>query len=838
MPIFQPNDLNTLLDLHGKQNGMKVALIYTDAQGEEQQITYKQFRDLTLYNSFHLWSKNQIPIKENTVVGILAPNCIEYCTLVYSLIRARAVSLNLSTKNSSDGLIHLLKEGKANVLAVHPQFIEIAKEIRKAIPAIQVYLLTEHESDEFNSIPNLSPNTNEAFPITSEMESLGKGRPTDLDRRIMYIHTSGSTLFPKLITQGSKQILTGFRYCEASQREYVNSESICCAFLPLFHISGNIFDFLRMMYHGATYVIPSSHMGTFIPTGHNVINTMKRYQPTHLMLVPWTLEQLYFIAEEDPTVYTLLQKLRVIMIGGAAISERIANNLVQQSVNLVTMYGMTETTSLILAANSDPADKNWNLMTPFNPGKTSFVSVEGFEDEKELILCANEPVLAPGLVINPETRAFHTGDLFVETPAGSGKWMYKGRFDDILIHNDGEKTRPLPIEKQLMFDGRGAFNNVAILGADRSGTCLFVEPSGGYTEKASLQLTRELVEIINGQIPKHSRIRKNMIYILPPNRTLPCTPKGNISRKKIIKEYEREINELFDRINSRPDQSQLIEINEHSIKEFLQKVIAAILDKPCDQFADHSKSLVDMGMDSIAAMEFQGKITSQIPELNLPFSSIFDHATIDALGSHIFTTAKKSILEPNNMCQFLQTSIANILEMTPDTFDHFTGSLIDLGMDSIAAMEFRNVITKRFSFLDLPYSFVFEHPTIDSLSTFLIDQAGECKCQDGIDKNVEDLDEYFERFVNKYTINDIALPENHPANGSDGISILMTGGSGYLGVHVLDELLVNSKVNHIYCLIRGNNAEVCQRKLIDAFASFHLSKQALSVHKDKLTVFP
>ncbi|KAK9679600.1 hypothetical protein K7432_016217, partial [Basidiobolus ranarum] len=93
MPIFQPNDLNTLLDLHGKQNGTKVALIYTDAQGEEQQITYKQFRDLTLYNSFHLWSKNQIPIEENTVVGILAPNCIEYCTLVYSLIRVRAISL-------------------------------------------------------------------------------------------------------------------------------------------------------------------------------------------------------------------------------------------------------------------------------------------------------------------------------------------------------------------------------------------------------------------------------------------------------------------------------------------------------------------------------------------------------------------------------------------------------------------------------------------------------------------------------------------------------------------------------------------------------------------------
>ncbi|KAK9659747.1 hypothetical protein K7432_018573 [Basidiobolus ranarum] len=195
---------------------------------------------------------------------------------------------------------------------------------------------------------------------------------------------------------------------------------------------------------------------------------MKRYKPTLLVLVPWMLEQLYFIAEEDPTVYPLLQKLRVIIIGGAAFSEHIATNLIKQNVNLVSMYGMTETTGLILAANSDPADKNWNLMTPVNPDKTFFASLEGFTDEKELRFCADEPVLAPGLVINSETRTFHTGDLFVETPAESGKWMYKGRYDDILVHNNGEKTRPLPIEKQLMADGKGAFKNVAILGADRS----------------------------------------------------------------------------------------------------------------------------------------------------------------------------------------------------------------------------------------------------------------------------------------------------------------------------------------------------------------------------------
>ncbi|KAK9760609.1 hypothetical protein K7432_015197 [Basidiobolus ranarum] len=473
MPILQSNDLNTLLNVHGTQTSTKVALLHTDTQGEEQRITYKQLRDLTIYNSYYLWPKNQISIEENTVVGILAPNCIEYCTLVCSLIRARAVTLNLSTKNSPDGIIHLLKEGKASVLAVHPQFIEIAKAIREEIPAIEVYLLTEYESDEFPGIPNLSPKTDQVFIITPEMQSLGKGRPDDMDRPIMYTHTSGSTLFPKLITQGSKQMLAGLRYCETSQRGLVDSDSTSCGFLPFFHVAGNICDFMRMMYHGGTYIIPPSNLGAFIPSGRNIINTLKRYQPTVLILVPWMLEQVYFVAEEDPTVYPLLKKLRVIMVCGAAFSEHIATRLLEQDINLVSMYGMTEATGLILAANSDPANKEWNLLTPFNSGKASFISVGEFEDEKELIFQADEPALAPGLTINPETRAFHTGDLFVETPADSGKWMYKGRYDDILVHDNGEKTRPLPIEKQLMADGKGAFKNVAILGADRSGTCLF-----------------------------------------------------------------------------------------------------------------------------------------------------------------------------------------------------------------------------------------------------------------------------------------------------------------------------------------------------------------------------
>ncbi|ORX83915.1 hypothetical protein K493DRAFT_360885 [Basidiobolus meristosporus CBS 931.73] len=605
------------------------------------------------------------------------------------------------------------------------------------MPDLQILLLTESAMDDFPSLPNLAPKTNQVYAIPAEVESLVKSRPEDFNRIII------------------RQIITGIQCTQAIP---INSESIACGFLPLFHAAGTLCEFIRIIYYGATFVIPPSAS-----------------------------------AEEDPTVYQMLRNLDMIIVCGAAFSEQIATRLVEEDVHMVSMYGMTETSGIVLMAEKP----EWNLLMP---------------GEKEMVFLKEDPCLAPSLPINPKTGAFHTGDIFVETPAGSGKWFYKGRYDDILVHSNG---------------------------SNRSGTCLLVELSSEKYREGAFQLIQSLTHDINQQIPKHSRIRRNMIYILPPGRALTCTAKGNIARKKILIEYEKEIEELYQQGDTKSGRSQEMVINPGSIECFIQQTIAEILNQPAELFSDHSKSLIDMGMDSIAAMELHGRIMAQIPELKLAFASIFDNATIQALGWHIFTIAKEAVVEPENIRGFLQTSIARILDVSAQHFANHDSSLVDLGMDSIAAMEFRSVISKRFGFLTLPYSLVFEYPTIQSLTEYLVRASNAAKTQNGAEDDVEDLDAYFERFVDKYTLKDIGpFGAKQSPHDSAGMSILMTGASGYLAIHVIHELLLNNEVDHVYCLIRGDSADASRGKLEGAFDHFHLSKEVLLANEDRLTVLP
>lgn len=134
-----------------------------------------------------------------------------------------------------------------------------------------------------------------------------------------------------------------------------------------------------------------------------------------------------------------------------------------------------------------------------------------------------------------------------------------------------------------------------------------------------------------------------------------------------------------------------------------------------------------------------------------------------------------------------------------------------LGGDSLAILEILSGVVQ--NNWKLTAQDFYEYPTIRQLSSVII--KGTQKKHGTITKEMND---------NSLVIKD-AFKSQIPYQPMNNENILLTGASGFLGIHLLRELLENTS-GKIYCLMRGQDAE---RRLSDLFTHYfpHISKDHL-----------
>lgn len=180
---------------------------------------------------------------------------------------------------------------------------------------------------------------------------------------------------------------------------------------------------------------------------------------------------------------------------------------------------------------------------------------------------------------------------------------------------------------------------------------------------------------------------------------------------------------------------------------------------------------------------------------------------------------------------------------------------INLGMDSLNIIDLKNKIEWKYN-VDLKMN-QFVDMTVKDIIAFV-----ECGINMNAEKNIEksiisyedsfplnelkdwigsnnecefsnvlmedDLKQYTN--LSKWTIKDLNMLENISnknykneikKNEINNKKILLTGSTGFLGVHLLKELLTDMN-NEIYCLIRSNSIENAWNKLQDTFAKWKL----------------
>ncbi|KAG2233416.1 hypothetical protein INT48_007446 [Thamnidium elegans] len=179
---------------------------------------------------------------------------------------------------------------------------------------------------------------------------------------------------------------------------------------------------------------------------------------------------------------------------------------------------------------------------------------------------------------------------------------------------------------------------------------------------------------------------------------------------------------------------------------------------------------------------------------------------------------------------FLINHAAKVLNVPASTFKDCNQSLFDHGLTSLTSIQLRNGISGYFG--DVPQNFIFEHPSISSMSKALMNTEEENPVAQ-IEKRYQEAQELALSYV-KNAKDYFPVSTNRYDSAQDKI-VMLTGVTGSLGSFMLRDLLLDPSVKKVYAMIRGNPDQLKSR-LIAAFESRFLDTSLLK--DDRVEVLP
>jgi hypothetical protein len=176
------------------------------------------------------------------------------------------------------------------------------------------------------------------------------------------------------------------------------------------------------------------------------------------------------------------------------------------------------------------------------------------------------------------------------------------------------------------------------------------------------------------------------------------------------------------------------------------------------------------------------------------------------------TDIQQRLWTKHDMCTYLKKTVADILNKPRDTFNDHSQSLYALSLDSLTTVLLRKTLCEKFGNLDL--NIIFEFPTIDSLSEELLRIVNRQQIQMSDDpehyrETEKIIDKYvnlMEKHSNKELVESNRIVNSATNNNQAERVVLITGANGSLGSQIFLQLLNESQVSRIYCLLRGEDA--------------------------------
>ncbi|APA08871.1 hypothetical protein sscle_04g036410 [Sclerotinia sclerotiorum 1980 UF-70] len=509
--------------------------------------------------------------------------------------------------------------------------------------------------------------------------------------------------------------------------------------MPFFHFGGCASVFSALFNEAVAVLGPTDSL----INAKLVCNIVKKARCRVIVQVPSITDDIakYFYQE----FLDLLPDLEIIISSGGPLSAT-TGDLLASKVRLGQVYGSTEAGSL---AQQETSDEDWGWMRfNFDVGGLKMEPLEDDPGRYELVIrkIPQDAWIQGVFAIFPSLEEWRTRDIFEKHPS-KPLYRFSGRIDDVIVLSNGEKLNPARME--IIISAHELLTGALVIGLGRTQVSLLIEPKKTLSDSVLIDAVWPLVEQANEAAPGHGKILRNMILVATSEKRFPRTGKGSIIRSLTVALYEREIDLLY----TTPIKS------------------------------------IDVGSwDSLPSD----------PVMQIP-SETFQQFINDCVV-YLQNLTKATTVEANN--KFLPAD------------DDF--SL--LGLDSLKITQLSNMIQSSFQPLmptgqlsNLTTRFIYENSTIKRLSIAIFKMAYPLKCVSEelgrLEKKslaLAPANKYLEDLIQNYSSNFPAKEAKtvHKPHG-EGLHVLLTGSTGYLGYYLLKTLIADSNVAKILCFNRG-----------------------------------
>lgn len=591
------------------------------------------------------------------IAALLSASGIEYFIHTLALLRLGWTVMYLSPNNSAEGIAHLLRATKCQVLFVQDTNAGRPRQRLGRLAGKAKELVSAEEEAEGFSELRLESIVGEEIWEGQERKSEGgedevvESYPSRFKPEVeaghvaFIIHSSGSTGFPKPI----------FITHAASVHNFENNvemKGLCT--LPLYHAHGHSSLFRALHSLKSICLYPPE-----LPiTAANVIRVLRDFDPEVLYAVPFVLK---LLAESSDGVEALA-KLKLVMFGGSSCPDGLGDELTRKGVRLLSHYGMTEVGQLMTSERDFEMDRGWDWVRAsefvraylrfeeHSPGVFELVVLNGWRSK----VMSNRP-----------DSSYASKDLFVKHPNTSHAYKFVGRLDDTITLVNGEKTNPIRYENALK-ESPGICDAV-VFGNGRAECGVLVLPTkpvgeiheGIKTEEAVMGFINSEVEPwlkkANAEAESHAQITVDMVCLLKYDTLMPRADKGTVLRPAVYREFSGEIERMYQRdsLNVSKEKTmfglpELTVFLRQLVQEALGREVAAVLRDESDLFG--------LGLDSLKAMKVKDSIASQVDvgERSVSMNLVYECGTIEKLARYLIDLREGNAAKQDECAKMLR----------------------------------------------------------------------------------------------------------------------------------------------------------------------------------------